>query len=424
VLFDYFDKQINFSNGVDFTKKFSVLGDIEIEKQPATLSKIGLDKETYQAGETVKINFGIENKSTGIKQVLVYIKGPEGNSLYGGAHYSDESKEWVGEIPLNQYVKSGEWEVEKIVLFDYFDKQINFSNGVDFVKTFSVHSIVKQLQVTGSAKGPQEIGIPITLTATSEGSNQPVYKFFVYDGKTWKVLQEYGDKDIYMWKPEKEGTYKIVVHAKDVNSKEAYNNFTAIEYKVTNGKVNKVQIATDKKGPQEIGIPITLTATSEGSNQPVYKYFVYDGKTWKVLQEYSDKNVYTWKPEEEGTYKIVVHAKGVNSKEAYDNFTAIEYKVTNGKVNKVQIATDKKGPQGIGVPITLTATSEGSKQPVYKFFAYDGKTWKVLQEYSDKNVYTWKPEKEGTYKIVVHAKDVSSKEAYENFEAMEFVVKK
>ena len=187
-------------------------------------------------------------------------------------------------------------------------------------------------------------------------------------------------------------------------------------------KVNNVKVVTDKVSPQSIGTPITLTATSEGSNQPQYKFNVYDGNTWKVVQDYSDKSTYVWKPEKAGTYKFSVHAKDANSQAAYDSYYVFEYKVEGGKVSKVNVTTDKKGPQSVGVPITLTATSEGSEKPQYKFNVYDGKSWKVVQDYSDKSTYVWKPEKAGTYKFSVHAKDVNSQTAYDGYSAIEYII--
>ena len=280
----------------------------------------------------------------------------------------------------------------------------------------------RKVNVTTDKKGPQSVGVPITLTAISEGSENPQYKFNVYDGKSWKVVQDYSNKNMYTWKPEKSGTYKFSVHAKDVNSQTAYDSYYVFEYKVESGKVSKVTVITDKEGPQSVGIPITLTATSEGSENPQYKFNVYDGKNWKVVQDYSDKGTYVWKPEKAGTYKFSVHAKDANSQTAYDSYYVFDYKVEGGKVSKVNVITDKEGPQNVGVPITLTATSEGSENPQYKFNVYDGKNWKVVQDYSDKGTYVWKPEKAGTYKFSVHAKDANSQTAYDSYYALEYKV--
>ncbi|MCU5097879.1 SH3 domain-containing protein, partial [Bacillus wiedmannii] len=181
------------------------------------------------------------------------------------------------------------------------------------------------------------------VSVLAKGTNVTIDGDFLYD-------QSLADNP-FVWYPVKTVDQKLVGYISS-----AY----VIKVKKAE-KVSNVKVVTDKVSPQSIGTPITLTATSEGSNQPLYKIFVYDGKDWKVVQEYSAKNVYTWKPEKEGTYKVVVHAKDVNSKEAYDSYQSIEYKVASGgKVNKVQITTDKVSPQSIGTPITLTATSEGS----------------------------------------------------------------
>ncbi|MCJ7992220.1 hypothetical protein MUB15_28600 [Priestia sp. OVS21] len=56
-----------------------------------------------------------------------------------------------------------------------------------------------------------------------------------------------------------------------------------------------MSMSTDKASPQTEGTSVTLTATSEGSSDPEYRFYVRDGKgTLTTLQEYGSSNKVTW----------------------------------------------------------------------------------------------------------------------------------
>ncbi|MED2840800.1 hypothetical protein A6279_20505 [Bacillus wiedmannii] len=69
-----------------------------------------------------------------------------------------------------------------------------------------------------------------------------------------------------------------------------------------------VNLTVDHASPQITGNPITLKATSEGSTEPEYRYFIRDEKgNLTTLQEYGNGDTVTWKPAKAGTYTIIVH---------------------------------------------------------------------------------------------------------------------
>ncbi|MCR8929546.1 hypothetical protein NLI92_004985, partial [Priestia megaterium] len=57
---------------------------------------------------------------------------------------------------------------------------------------------------------------PIKIIATSEGSTNPEYRFYLRDPNgNLLTLQPYGATNTVTWTPTKAGTYQIIVHSKD-----------------------------------------------------------------------------------------------------------------------------------------------------------------------------------------------------------------
>ena len=90
-----------------------------------------------------------------------------------------------------------------------------------------------------------------------------------------------------------------------------------------NNLVNSAEISADKASPQLLGETVTVAASSTGSTDPVYRFWVQlnSGK-WEIVQDYSAKSSYTWQPKLTGDYRFTVWVKDANSGaewEAYAN---------------------------------------------------------------------------------------------------------
>ncbi|MGG3467488.1 DUF4350 domain-containing protein [Neobacillus pocheonensis] len=115
----------------------------------------------------------------------------------------------------------------------------------------------------------------------------------------------------------------------------------------------------------------------------------------------------------EGKYTIVVAKQTAGAKievtatDAAGNVSlASEVTVQDEKVTKVTVKTEIPGKQEFKKPITFTVTSEGSRQPEYRFFVLDERgNLTLLQDYGVSNTVTWTPKQPKTYTIIVQAKD-------------------
>jgi hypothetical protein len=284
--------------------------------------------------------------------------------------------------------------------------------------------------VTADKPSPQVAGTPIKVTANAEGGNEKLYKFnLLKDGK-WTVVQEYTSQNTFNWTPAVSGDYKFSVHVKDSGSSKSYDDYGVLDYKISSKPADPVvmqSVTTDKTSPQSTNTTINMTANATGGTTKLYKFNIYNGKSWVVAQDYSTKNTYAWTPAAAGTYKVSVHVKDQSSSKSYDSYKAFEYMITapESSIKIDSVVTDKVSPQPANTSIKVTANATGGTTKEYKFWiSKDGGAYVKVQDYSTSNTYDWLPTTAGSYKINVHVKDQSSSKSYDAYKVIDYVITK
>jgi hypothetical protein len=308
------------------------------------------------------------------------------------------------------------------ILISVKDSAGNSSSATEITVT-RANLKVNSVLLSVDKQSPQIIGTPVTITANSSGSLEPEYRFFIRDNGNLTILQEYGNNDTITWIPSHSGIYTIIVHAKDKMAPGTgllFEARTEMTYAVNGGKVTNVQVSSDLSSPLVFGTPISLQATSVGSLDPEYRFFVRENGNLTTLQEYGNSDSITWIPPHSGIYTIIVHAKDKMASGAdlrFEARTEMTYVVNGGKVINVQVSSDLSSPQVLGTPISLKASSVGSLEPEYRFFIRENGNLTTLQEYGNSDSITWTPSHSGIYTIIVHAKDKMASGADLRFEA-------
>jgi hypothetical protein len=263
------------------------------------------------------------------------------------------------------------------------------------------------------------IGDSVSFTATSQGSSNPNYQFWVKEGNTWRLAQNYGTANTFTYTASNEGTYYVSVYARDSNSAERFEAIKTISLNVKS-KVTTVDLTRNLPKPR-VGETITYTANAKGSNHPSYQFWVREGSSWRIAQDYSQSNTFTYTPSKEGTLFVSVYAKDSTSTERYEAYK-MDTVTVNGMVTAVDLAKTVDTSK-IGESITFTASAKGSSNPSYQFWIYEGGVWRIIQDYSTLNTFTYTPSKEGTYYVAVYARDSSSSERYEAIKNINFAVR-
>ena len=248
-----------------------------------------------------------------------------------------------------------------------------------------------------------------TLLINSSSSENYTYKFIVYDidTKQWTKLQDFSSSSSYTWKTTDAGNKQIYVDVKD--SKGNVTRSQAVNVKVEE-TTKPLAISATK---QEADKTVTFTAEgSGGSGKYSYKFIVYNKTTnsWAKLQDFSEKNTFTWTKGNAGDRYFYVDVK--------DNTTGktVRSQALNVKIDATSTPTStltaSTANVNVGGKVTLTAkATAGSGKYTYKFLIYNPATkqWAKLQDFSNNSTFTWTAGSAGARQFYVDVKDSNGK---------------
>lgn len=122
--------------------------------------------------------------------------------------------------------------------------------------------------------------------------------------------------------PDLSKTYVYVVTSAD-----RLNNESVPSNKGSNNGINLYSITTDKPSPQKVYSQINITSNASGPSEILSKFSIYDGVSWRVLQDYSSSSNCSWTPVRAGNYTIRVEVKAPNSSNSSDSSMDLSYRV-------------------------------------------------------------------------------------------------
>ena len=179
-------------------------------------------------------------------------------------------------------------------------------------------------------------------------------------------------------------------------------------YVVTGSEYDKTELSINAT-KKENGNKITFTANANGGNgKYTYKFLVYNKTTnsWAKLQDFSDKNTFTWTKGNAGDRYFYVDVKDSTGKTVRSQALNVN---TAGAVSKpTSSLTASTAKVNVGGKVTLTAKAgAGSGKYTYKFLIYNPSTnqWAKLQDFSTASKLTWKAGSAAERQFYVDVKD-------------------
>ena len=179
-------------------------------------------------------------------------------------------------------------------------------------------------------------------------------------------------------------------------------------YVVTGSEYDKTELSINAT-KKENGNKITFTANANGgAGKYTYKFLVYNKTTnsWAKLQDFSDKNTFTWTKGNAGDRYFYVDVKDSTGKTVRSAALNVN---TAGNTKPLTVSAAKTEN---GNKITFTANANGGNgKYTYKFLVYNKTTnsWAKLQDFSDKNTFTWTKGNAGDRYFYVDVKDSTGK---------------
>jgi N-acetylmuramoyl-L-alanine amidase len=298
-----------------------------------------------------------------------------------------------------------------------------------FIFSYSANADAAKAQVTSMTVGSSlAAGKTTTISALATSPNQTLFKYHLGDRKTdtWTVLKDYSTSSSLTWTPQKEGSYRLVVHVKDSKSTSSYDSYIFEDITVTSG-ITKAKVSSMTVGsPLVIGSSTIVKASASSPNQTLYKYHLGDKATdeWTVLKDYTTSSSYSWVPKKEGEYRVVVHVKDSKSSALYDSYTFKDVVVSSAYSAAAKSLTVNEKAY-VGYTENIVGSAESTSTALYKFFLNNRDTgeWITLQDYASNAKQTFTPQKPGNYRIVMHVKDANSSKDYDSYLFQDISVK-
>lgn len=270
-------------------------------------------------------------------------------------------------------------------------------------------------------------GTPITWTATSTGGTAPIqYEFITLTKGVWTILQPYGASNTFTWFPT-EGAHAVQVWAKNggsANDAGTYDAYASSQFTVASRYASIASLQADATMPVDLNIPVTWTATGIGGTGPLqYKFLATSngGVTWRVMQDYSANNKFTWFPPlgvTSNAVQVWVRSAGVTTDpEGWMSSGLFTTRSTGARL--MGVSSDAAAPVTPFTNVTITAAGAGgSGQLEYKFYLYNPGTgtWSLVRDWGTSPQASWNPSgTTGLFLVQVWVRTVNSGVTYEDW---------
>lgn len=246
-------------------------------------------------------------------------------------------------------------------------------------------------------------GNDYTFTANATGGNKDyTYKFIVYNRTTnsWGLVQAFGTANTCVWKKGSVGVRDFYVDVKDSNGTVVRSRAMTI---TINTEITPKPVITSSASEVKVGDKITLKVSS-GDSTCSYKVIVYNKSTnqWGKIQDFGKNTTINWTAGSVGDREFYVDVKDAKGKVTRSK--AVQVKVAS----KIIINTNVTNTNGT---YTFTASVPGTTKFTYKFIVYNKTTkhWGLVQNFSNKNVCTWKAGSVGDRVFYIDVKDAEGK---------------
>ena len=155
------------------------------------------------------------------------------------------------------------------------------------------------------------------FTAQGQGSSRYQYRFWLFNGTNWSMVQDYPAGSSWMLPASAPaGNYVIAVDVRVSNSVDR-DTVAYLYYQVTGSApppATGVTISPDQSSPHAAGTAVRLTAQGQGSTSYQYRFWLFDGTSWNLVQDYPIGSSWTLPASAPaGNYVIAVDVRTSNS---------------------------------------------------------------------------------------------------------------
>lgn len=285
---------------------------------------------------------------------------------------------------------------------------------------------MNELDINFSLASPQDKDVPININVSSS-EEEMVYRFCVGMNGVWYTIKDFSVDREATWTPSEYGNYIVMVQAKKISSKKAFDYITRVNYTIgKNFEDEKIikSISLDREC-YTVGDKLCLTVDSVYSPS-LYKFWINGQYGWELLKDYTPDEKLVLTLNEIGEKEILVQCRKQNSENNFDDFSTVKFYVYEAV--KIEISSlkslSKELISGEELIFECKVKNEESKTALYKFLVIDDNgNVKVVQDYSTKSIVSFIEESYGSFKLLVLVKDLYSINNYDDRAVILYEVK-
>ena len=230
------------------------------------------------------------------------------------------------------------------------------------------------------------LGREIVWTATASGGEESIaFSFFLYRDGELVSFTPMGTSSVYRLTPTEPGVYSVSVH---VTSGLEFGNLKSGNVTIVQPEGVQLTSVDCDRNIAVLGEELTWTAQSGGAlGEIAYSFALYRDWALMGLYETGDSPVFSFVPEEVGTYSVIVYAK--------DDVSAASAPSADVRVVSAELSVDSVTPDQltgvVGKPITWTVHATGGENLRYVYFVY--LNWELVysSDITTESAFTYLP---------------------------------
>ena len=284
---------------------------------------------------------------------------------------------------------------------------------------------MEELVLNFNKKSPQDKERVVDINIENNTGKNLIYKLLLGTDGVWNVLRDYDDEANFLWKPEQNGKYFIMVQAKEKDSKKSFEYIKREECTVNSTEEKIIGNIHLDKEKLNLGEKLNIDVETK-SNPIMFKYWISGKDGWQLIKDFSVDNKITVTANEVGKHQVLVECKKPDSENNFDDFETKDFQVDD--IVKPEIINFKCLSLDllVGEELTFQVDSkhDESRTILYKFLKiYEKGEIICIQDYSSKKRVSFIEKKPGEYKLLCLAKDMYSNKPYDDRALMVYEIK-
>ncbi|MGL4654510.1 MAG: triple tyrosine motif-containing protein [Sarcina sp.] len=303
------------------------------------------------------------------------------------------------------------------------DKDYEVTASINFTVEEDLYKPVRITKINANNGDIHIVDKPVKISVATDGGSSIKYAFDILKMGEVVKTKPYGDENFIEFTPDEAGLYDIDVKVKDKYSEKPFDNHNLIHVDVKAYRKAKIDhVLVPAKDYFLVGDNIDIEAIVQNTRETLMRYVTTINGQIVEETEFGQVEKLAVFPKCPGKYVVEIYVKNKKCKIGFDNKREIKFFVNEAPpVTNTMVMTDKTVYK-LNEEINFVASSNGGKGVCYEFYVMTSDSWNLVQKYSRKKYYAFRPFLEGNYKVLVLAKSHYRKCAYEDYGVLEFKV--